>query len=78
MNDPVQNHHDHAVVGDASKAHQQGYSYRPQPYKPLYISEVVLVKKGAQDGRQTAGFMLEDAMALETLRAIIQQTTKPT
>lgn len=48
------------ICKDASDATRQGFFYRPPIYKPIEVTQVVVVQNGMESGNPSVDFVLED------------------
>lgn len=57
----VQQHLSISLCEDAHEAEAKGHFYRPPDFKPIEIDQVVVVKKGTEEGNPTVDLVLKDA-----------------
>lgn len=56
----VQHHLPFEVCRNAKEATQRGHFYRPPVFKPIQITNVVIVQDGTEAGKPTVDIVLQD------------------
>ncbi len=59
---PLHNHLNIRICDDAQDAIQQGFNWvvHPTPPKPVEITQVVIIRKGTENGNPTVDFVMKD------------------
>lgn len=60
MTNPIHNHLNVTVCEDSHDAVAKGFDYSKDGIKPIEVQQVVVVRKGTQEGNATVDFVLQD------------------